>query len=847
MNRTSFWRWALVALLVAWALYELYPPMDRDLVDTFKKNAVRKDDAFNGIAAEADRLQALNSLNAFGNLKDAVSTNDIEQYFPQYDVSSELNPTVEILNRLQREAAGQIKLGIDLRGGTSFMMEMNTNKLENAEDIASAIPQAIEVLRRRVDTLGVSEPVIQAAGGNRILVQLPGLSQDDKERALENLQKAAFLEFRLVHPTSREMLAQGGIVPGYEVLHIEVEQDGVKTLDPYLVKRRPERKLTGEYVTGARVGYDMLGQPHIEFDFDNEGGAIFADITRENVGRQLAIVLDGQLQSAPVIQTEILGGRGVITGDFTREEAGALAQILMNPLRAPLELVESREVDPSLGADSIRSGIRAVLIGLAAVSLFMLVYYLLAGLIANVALLLNMVLLLGALCLFDATLTLPGIAGVVLTIGMAVDANVLIFERIREELNAGKSMRGALTGGYGKAFSTIFDTNITTLISSVILWQLGTGPVKGFGITLTLGIAVSMFTALFVTRLFFEFLLARGVLKSLPMLRFLGKTKIDFLKYAVPAFIISWSLIVVGNGFGILKRGQEALSVDFVGGDSITLSFDQAAKDRGELDVDNIRATVDGLGLGASQVQFQREIDTGTESLRVTVRSDDERANADPEGETSALVGAALKKAFPAAQFEVRSVDKVGGSVTKQITRTAVIAALLAMFGILVYVAFRYEFSFAVGAVVAIIHDLLMTSGWYFLAGHEFNVTTVAAFLTIIGFSINDTIVIFDRIREDLKLGVPGSFKDVMNTALNQTLARTIVTSGTTLISALALYIFGGGVINDFAFAFLIGIITGTYSSIYIACFIVLRWHKGTRPSIGGGQVNVQGAAVAQA
>jgi SecD/SecF fusion protein len=822
--------------------------MDRDLVETFKTSAVRKDDTFSRIVAEAERLQAENPVNAFGNLKDAVGTNDLQNYFPQFDVTAELNPTVAILNRVQKEAAGQIRLGIDLRGGTSFMMVMNTNKIENAEDLQTAIPQAIEVLRRRVDGLGVAEPVIQSAGGNRILVQLPGLSQDEKEMALRNLKKAAFLEFRLVHPQSQQMLEQGGLVPGYEVLNIESEQDGVKTLRPHLVKRRAERGLTGEYVSGANVGYGPLGQPNIQFELNSEGGSLFAEITRENVGRQLAIVLDGELYSAPVINEEILGGRGVISGDFNRQEAAELAQTLLNPLRAPLELEESREVDPSLGQDSIRSGIRAVLIGLITVSLFMLVYYLLAGLIANVALLLNMIFLLGALCLMDATLTLPGIAGVVLTIGMAVDANVLIFERIREELAAGKSMRGALTGGYDKAFSTIFDTNITTLISSIILWQLGTGPVKGFGVTLTLGIGVSMFTALFVTRLFFEFLYARGLMKSLPMLRILGNTKIDFLKYAMPAFILSWSLILVGNGFGIMKRGKEALSVDFVGGDSITLSFDQEVKERGELDVDKIRGTVDALGLGASQVQFQREIDTGRESLRVTVRSGSEaRAGVSGNAETSQLVETTLQETFPAAQFEVRSVDKVGGSVTKQITQTAIIAALLAMFGILVYVAFRYEFTFAIGAVVAIIHDLLMTSGWYFLAGHEINVTTVAAFLTIIGFSINDTIVIFDRIREDLKLGVPGSFKDVMNTALNQTLSRTIITSGTTFLTAMALYIFGGGVINDFAFAFLIGIITGTYSSIYIACFIVLWRHKGARPNIGGSQVNIQGAQPVQA
>jgi len=849
MNRTSFWRWALVALLVAWALYELYPPTGRDLVTVFESRAVRTNETFAAIVDEAEALGRENPQNAYGNLLTAVGTNDIRNFFPQYDTSSELKPTTHILNRLQREAAGQIHLGLDLQGGTSFLMEMETNRLENAEELESALPQAIEVLRRRVDSLGVSEPIIQPAGGSRILVQLPGLSQADKERALRNIQKAAFLEFRMVHPESERLLAEGAIVPGYEVLQLKHHaKDGSESLEPVLVKRRPERGLTGEYVTSAFVVRGNLGEPKINFTLDSRGASIFADITRENVGQRLAIVLDGDLYSAPVIRTEILAGSGEISGGFGAREAQELAQILLNPLRAPLKLVESREVDPSLGQDSINSGIKAVIIGLVAVSLFMLVYYLLAGLVANVALVLNIILLLGIMCAIDTTLTLPGIAGIVLTIGMAVDANVLIFERIREELAAGKSMRGALTGGYEKAFSTIFDTNITTLISSLILWKMGVGPVKGFGVTLTIGVSVSMFTALFVTRLLFEFLLARGWLKSLPMLRLIGHTRIDFLKVAVPAFILSWSLIVVGNGYGLFVRGKEALSVDFAGGDSITFAFDQEARGRGELEVDRIRETVDALGRGASQVQFQREIATGRETLRITVRSQEGLAvQSSPGVETSDLVDDALSQTFPAAQFKLLSVDKVGPTVGRQITKTAILASLLAMFGILVYVAFRYEFSFAIGAVVAIVHDLLMTSGWYFLAGHEINATTVAAFLTIIGFSINDTIVIFDRIREDLKLGVPGSFKEVMNTALNQTLSRTLITSGTVFISTLALYLFGGGVINDFAFAFLIGILTGTYSSIYIACFIVLRWHKGVRPAIGAAQAPIQGAAAAKA
>jgi SecD/SecF fusion protein len=328
----------------------------------------------------------------------------------------------------------------------------------------------------------------------------------------------------------------------------------------------------------------------------------------------------------------------------------------------------------------------------------------------------------------------------------------------------------------------------------------------------------------------------------MPMLRLIGKTNFDFLKLAVPAFILSWSLIIVGNGYGFFVVGKNALSVDFVGGETTVLAFNQAVRAAGGLETDRVRSAVDALGRGASQIQFQKDMLTGEETLRVTLRATGEADPTAPAENSSLLVLGALQQAFPEAQLSVLSVDKVGPTVGREITRTAFVSALLAMFGILIYVAFRYEFSFAVAAVVAVIHDLLMTTGWYVLAGHEFNATTVAAFLTIIGFSMNDTIVIFDRVREDLKLGVRGSFRDILNMALNQTLSRTIITSGTTFLATLSLYLFGGGVIHDFAFAFMIGIITGTYSSIYIACALVLWWHKGQRPAIGGSQVKVDGS-----
>ncbi|HYG36298.1 MAG TPA: protein translocase subunit SecF, partial [Clostridia bacterium] len=522
----------------------------------------------------------------------------------------------------------------------------------------------------------------------------------------------------------------------------------------------------------------------------------------------------------------IEGGNGVIEGDYTQQEAFALMAVLENPLKTPLNLEASNLVDPTLGKDAIRSGVQASIYGTLAVAVFMLVYYMLAGMVANVALIANIIILLGVMCSIGTTLTLPGIAGIVLTVGMAVDANVLIYERIREESAKGKSLRGAISAGYSRAFGTIFDSHVTTLISSIILIFMGTGPIKGFGVALTIGVAASLFTALVVTRMIFDWLLDRNLIKAVPMLHIIKSTKLDFMKLAKPAFITSWLIIVVGIGWGI-QRGKSAYGRDFVGGDSITFTFEQKVSD-----VEALRSALNAAGIKDATPQYQRDLTDARETLRVN----------GPSGSAEKIKSTLLNQ-FPQAKFEVKGQDIVGPSVGKDIQRSAFLAMLLSLFGILVYVAFRYEFSFAVGAVVAVVHDVLMTVGIYYISGREFNATTVAAVLTIIGFSINDTIVIFDRIREDLKMGVRGSFKDLVNQALNQTLSRTIITSGTVFLATMSLLIFGGGEINDFAFTFMVGIITGTYSSIYIASALVLWWHKGQRPSIGASPVGVESAA----
>ncbi|HVU07107.1 MAG TPA: protein translocase subunit SecD [Verrucomicrobiae bacterium] len=853
MKKNNFGWFIVVVLIVLWSLYQIYPPTSRDLIQQFAARAENQDATFTNILTRATELQKAGTNSEFANLQEAIGTNSIQKYF-LIDAKNELYPNTFILNQLQREASGKIKLGLDLQGGTSFLVEMDTNALAaasgdtnhvaSATETSGAILQAIEVLRKRIDKFGVAEPVIQSAGGNRILIQLPGLSQSAKESAQKQIQQAAFLEFRMVKDDSNQYIDESTgkilqpIPPGYEVLrHVLPPKDGKQQpSEIYVVKKKAEPGLSGDIVANAGVSRDGMGNLQINFELTPAAGKRFGEVTREyapdpqtGFEHRLAIVLDGELVTAPAIKGAIEGGEGQITGSYSDEEARSIANVLKNPLRAPLKIDSSSDVSATLGQDSIRSGIRASIAAVILVSAFMLCYYWIAGLTANVALVTNIIILLGVMCSVGTTLTLPGIAGVVLTIGMAVDANVLIYERLREEIAKGKSLRGAIDAGYARAFGTIFDSHVTTLISSIILIIMGTGEIKGFGVTLTIGVAASLFTALVVTRLIFNFLLNRNWLKSLPMLHIIKSAKVNFMAIAKPVFILSWVFAIAAVAYGGFFRGEKLFGVDFRGGDSTTFSFSQ------KIGVDQIRSALNDLGEKDSQIQYQKDVSSSLETLNVTTSSG-----------SAQKVNAALEQKFPQAQFKTVRSFNVGGSVGEDVRNSAIVACLLSLFGILVYVAFRYEFSFAVGAIVAVIHDVLLAIGCYCIAnavsGRQFNATVVAAVLTIIGFSINDKIVIFDRIREDLKLGMRGTFKEIINQALNQTLSRTIITSGTVFLATLSLFIFGGGVINDFAFTFLVGIITGTYSSIYIASVFVLWWHKGNRPNIGASQVTMQNA-----
>jgi SecD/SecF fusion protein len=842
MKKPKFW-WAFIVFLVAWSLWSMYPPTSENLIAAFndQADASKTDAAFKQIVqkAQASEKADPDPHRQFAELLAAIGTNNVQPYFPYIDVRNEEHPTYALLNLLQRKVAGRIKLGLDLQGGTQFQVSLDTNHMmtidTNGNKVAPMesmerqrlVSQAAEVLRRRVDNLGVAEPVIQPAGENHILIQLPGLSQANQDEARKNIQKAAYLEFRMVHHESDQLIKDGIIEPGYEVLKMRRKAlDGTVTLESFLVQKKLANGLTGKYVKRAFPSRNPVNnEPVVELQFNTDGAERFYDVTSQNVGERMAIVLDGELYTAPVIQGPIRGNCEISGGNMDINEAITIANILENPLETPVTIDEMSEVDPTLGKDSISSGIRAALYGTFFVALFMAVYYHRCGVIADSAMILNLIILLGIMCSIGTTLTLPGIAGIVLTVGMAVDANVLIYERLREEMAQNKSMRGAVSAAYSRAFTVIFDSHTTTLISAIILIYLGTGPVKGFGMTLTIGVALSLFTSLVMTRLIFDYLLEHGWLNKVGMAHLIRNKNWDFMRWAKPAFIASWTIILVGMCYGIFVRGGNVLGVDFAGGDAVTMSFQQKAK----VDVDKLRAAL--AKVGDTQIQYQKGAEQ--EMLHVVA----------PFGKGGAVTNA-LMTSFPAADFHQVGRQTAGATVGIDIQKSAIIATFLSLFGILIYVAFRYEFSFSVGAVLAVIHDVLMTLGIFFLSGRQLSAPIVAAILTIIGFSVNDTIVIFDRIREDLKLGVRGSFKDVMNIALNQTLSRTLITSGTVFIATFSLFIFGGGVINDFAFTFLVGIVTGTYSSIYIASALVLWWHKGERPKSASQVVMEEGPGV---
>ncbi|MCR5325849.1 MAG: protein translocase subunit SecDF [Bacteroidales bacterium] len=602
--------------------------------------------------------------------------------------------------------------------------------------------------------------------------------------------------------------------------------------------RDGQAPLDGSAVTDARVSYDngRGGYPGVSMTMNAEGANIWAHLTKDNIGKQVAIVLDGTVYSYPTVQTEISGGSSSITGNFSVEEATDLTNVLKSgKLPAPATIVQEQVVGPSLGAKSIKDGMISFIIGFILVLLYMLLFYKGAGLAADVALLTNVVLLFGTLASFGAVLTLPGIAGLVLTLGMAVDANVIIYERIKEELKAGKGLGKAVADGYRNAYSAIIDGQLTTLITGLILFAFGSGPVKGFATTLIIGIITSVITSIFITRLIFEARIAKG--KSIEFERkwsasFLKNTNIDFVGGRKYSYIISGALILVAIG-SIAVKGF-TYGVDFTGGRTYVVRFDQSvtAEDvRASVnDVFNAAAAENGITASVEVKQFG-----GDSQMKITtsykVNEDDSAVDAEIEGMLYSALKGFFVEEMSLAEFTstldnpngIISSDKVGASIASDMRRDAIIAVILALIAIFGYIAIRFRgWTWGLGGVVSLAHTAIIIIGFFSLFSGilPFNLdvdqTFIAAILTIIGYAINDNVVIFDRIREMRTLHPNGEIKDMTNAALNATLTRTVNTSVSTLLPMLAIAFFGGESIRGLSVALCLGVVIGTYASIMI-------------------------------
>ena len=688
-----------------------------------------------------------------------------------------------------------LKLGLDLQGGLRVVLQA-----DQANPTPEDMQTARSVIENRVNEFGVSEPLIQTAGDNRIVVELPGLAADEQDRALDLIGQQAVLEFRLVESQAQD-------VP-FQLLTLEDLE---------------ETAFTGEIIRSARADFSPPGSgvigPIVMFEIKRESASAFGDFTASNVGRRMAVVLDDNIITAPALQSRI-SDSGQITGIESLDEATDIALVLRSgALPIDLHVEEIRQIGPTLGQDSIDAGFTAGTIGAIAVVVIILLYYgPLFGGVLTAGIVLAMLFVFGILAGLGAALTLPGIAGLVLTLGAAVDGNVISFERIKEELQQGKSLRLSMKGGFGNSLSAIIDANVTTLLAAAALYQYTTGPVRGFATTLAIGIIASVFVNVVVVPFLLDVLTLRVKRPMLP--RGFYASGIRFVSRAPLILIVSAVLVAASLG-GVFIKGIP-LSTDFTGGTSILLRVPEGTS------IGDVRAVLDGPDLeqvsaeGASIVEVS---DPTIEGNLISVR-----AGVEGSAEASEAVADTLAASLGAT---VLSADFVGPAVGADLRRGALYAVGVALALILVYVAWRFwpNWIVAVAAVVAVIHDTAIVLGALQLTGAEFSIPVLAALLFVVGYSLNDSIIIADRIRENLRRVKGSSHEEIIDLSINQTLSRTVMTTGTTLLPILALLFLGGSVLRDFSLVLLIGLFVGTYSSIYILGWIVAAYRaRRTRP-----------------
>lgn len=840
------------------------------------------------------------------------------------------------------------KVAKDFFAGYTLNTEGNVFRLTQKADYQKTLKddankRALEVIEKRIrdiDPANVLEPEITASGaeGNRIVVEIPGIEEGDRERIKKLLATPGRLEQRLLakapqlyFPSKEAALEfyKGQIPPEFELLpEIESERQSRRAGQQPAVKTKPgEEKISRWILLESRIavdGADIIDSHRasnsqteaneVNFTLNKKGDDDFARLTgtASEENRLIAIVLDHKIVTTLSAREKIIGGAVRISGSFSAQEADDLAsQLRSGALRAPMKFLEERVVGPGLGRDSIHAGVRAAVLGFAVIIGFMVIFYHWSGANAIIALTVNVIVMMGLLGSFRATLTLPGIAGFVLTLGMAVDANILIFERIKEELALGKSVPGAIDAGFDRVFWTIVDSHVTQLFAALLLFIFGTGPVKGFAVTLTVGVVASLFTSIYISRYIYDWVLERHPgtkTLSVGTHTFFKGSTYDFMKYKGTALIITWSIIIgcffMVRPWNLTNNSRIQLGMQFVGGNDLTLRF------RGAMEPETIRAALAKNGYTDTTVVAYENSDPTVRdfSVKVKARKDGDQkdstkqANAlraifkqmDPEAGASALpalnlegsktLADSLMKANPVglagddtvlaiaygplAEKVISGRDKLPSglyqsfnelpqdlpqavretiqknyrlgavgilkdesfspSISGEWTRKTLTAVAWALAAILVYVMFRFTASFAVGGIVALIHDVLMALGLFALFGYEFNVPVVASFLTLMGYSMADTIVVFDRIRENSHRPEyrRASVAKLVNDSINQTLGRTILTSLSVLFVSVCLWLFGGPALKDLAFPLVIGVITGTYSSIYIASPVVVYWDQ---------------------
>ncbi|MDM9622217.1 protein translocase subunit SecDF [Rhizobium sp. S96] len=690
---------------------------------------------------------------------------------------------------------------LDLQQAEGGQLTLQISDAAIISGMAAAQAQSLEVVRRRVADMGSENFTVQPEGSDRIDVE--ALGAVDPERLKNILNEPAKLSVRMIDESMTGQEALAGRWPATSEILYSLDDPPV----PYLVDRADF--ITSKNIVDVQSKVDAQTQAvSITYKLDAEGTERLAQRTRQNIGRHLAIIFDDQVMAAPLINAPILDGAGAIPVSFTEEGGRDLALMLRaGALPATLTTVEERTVSPALGSESARAGLVAGIVAAILVIGLMFGFYRGLGLIAALSLLLNLIVILAVLSLIGATLTLPGIAGIVLIMGMAVDANVLIYERIREEAKSGRPFFQAIEHGYSKAIMTILDANVTIFIAAVILYFLGNHAVRGFAITLAAGILTTVFTAVTLTRWIVVTWLHRRHPKHLPKdvrtgifdranIRFMGIRRYTFTASAALSIAAMIGFATVGMHLGI----------DFAGGSIVEVKAKQGAADP-----DDIRDRLGDLNLG--DISVRRLGDPASALIQLESQGGGENA------EQSAIT---LVRDELGDDYDFRRVEVVGPAISGELTKAATLGVLASLAVILIYIWMRFEWQFAVGAIIATLHDIILVLGLFVLTGMDFNLTSVAALLTIIGYSLNDTVVVYDRLRENLQRYRKMPLPILIDATINQTLSRTVLTAATTMLALLALSLFGGEVIRSFAFVMLIGVAMGTFSSIYIAAPVLI-------------------------